>query len=60
MAADMEEVLIADIQHWARCLADIIHSHNGVKVFIEQEVPALTRVVNGQTEHRSDGSCLQP
>ena len=35
----------------ARCLADIIHSHSGVKVFIEQEVPALTRVVNGQTEH---------
>ena len=29
----------------ARCLADIIHSHSGVKVFIEQEVPALTRVV---------------
>ena len=25
----------------ARCLADIIHSHSGVKVFIEQEVPAL-------------------
>ena len=24
---------------------------SGVKVFIEQEVPALTRVVNGQTEH---------
>ena len=35
----------------ARCLADIIQSHSGVKVFIEQEVPALTRVVNGQTEH---------
>ena len=35
----------------AQCLADIIHSHSGVKVFIEQEVPALTRVVNGQTEH---------
>ena len=35
----------------ARCLADIIHSHSGVKVFVEQEVPALTRVVNGQTEH---------
>ena len=35
----------------ARCLADIIHSHSGVKVFIEQEVPALARVVNGQTEH---------
>ena len=35
----------------ARCLADVIQSHSGVKVFIEQEVPALTRVVNGQTEH---------
>ena len=35
----------------ARCLADVIQSHRGVKVFIEQEVPALTRVVNGQTEH---------
>ena len=35
----------------ARCLADIIQSHSGVKVFVEQEVPALTRVVNGQTEH---------
>ena len=35
----------------ARCLADIIQSHSGVKVFIEHEVPALTRVVNGQTEH---------
>ena len=35
----------------ARCLADIIHSHSGIKVFIEQEVPALTRVVNRQTEH---------
>ena len=35
----------------ARCLADIIQSHSGVKVFIEQEVPALTCVVNGQTEH---------
>ena len=35
----------------ARCLADIIQTHSGVKVFIEQEVPALTRDVNGQTEH---------
>ena len=34
-----------------RCHADVIQSHGGVKVFIEQEVPALTRVVNGQTEH---------
>ena len=34
----------------ARCLADIIQSHSGVKVFIEQEVPALTRIVNGQPE----------
>ena len=35
----------------ARCLAGIIHSHSGVKVFLKQEVPALSRVVNGQTEH---------
>ena len=50
MVADMEEV---ERRHaaLARCLADIIHSHSGVKVFIEQEVAALTRVVNGQTEH---------
>ena len=34
-----------------RCLADVIQSHCGAKVFVEQEVPALTRVVNGQTEH---------
>ena len=34
-----------------RCPADVIHSHSGTKVFIEQEVPALTRVVNGQREH---------
>ena len=34
----------------ARCLADIIQSHSGVKVFVEQEVPALTRLVNTQTE----------
>ena len=27
-----------------RCLADVTHSHRGTKVFIEQEVPALTRV----------------
>ena len=35
----------------ARCLADVIHSQSGTKVFIEQEIPALTRVVNGQSEH---------
>ena len=33
-----------------RCPADVIHSHSGTKVFIEQEVPALTRIVNGQRE----------
>ena len=38
-----------------RCLADVIQSHSGAKVFIEQEVPALTRVVNGQTEHARMG-----
>ena len=47
MAVDMEEVLT---RHGAlaRCLADIIQSHSGVKVFTEQEVPSLTRVVNAQ------------
>ena len=35
----------------ARCLADVIHSHSGTKGFTEQEVPAITRVVNGQREH---------
>ena len=35
----------------ARCLADEIRSHSGAKVFIKQEVPALTRIVNGQREH---------
>ena len=34
-----------------RCLADVIQSHSGAKVFIEQEVLALTRVVNGHNEH---------
>ena len=29
----------------------MVHSHSGTKVYIEQEVPALTRVVNGQREH---------
>ena len=35
----------------ARCPADVTHSHSGTEVFIEQEVPALTRVVNGQRDH---------
>ena len=35
----------------ARCLADVIQTHSGTKRFIEQEVPALPRVVNGQREH---------
>ena len=42
----------------ARCIADVIHSHNGTKVYIEQAVPALTRMVNGQVEHaRMDLDC---
>ena len=41
----------------ARCFADIIQTHSRVKVFIEQEVPALTRVVNGQTEHARQPWC---
>ena len=32
----------------ARRLADVIQSRSGAEVFIEQEVPALTRFVNGQ------------
>ena len=35
----------------ARCLEDVIHSHSGTKVYIEQAVPALTKMVNGQAEH---------
>ena len=42
----------------ARCLADVIQSHSGAKVFVEQEVPALTRVVHGQTEHARMDLCL--
>ena len=34
-----------------RCLADVNQSLSGAKAFIEQEVPTLTRVVNGQTAH---------
>ena len=34
----------------ARCLAGVIHSHNGTKVYIEKAIPALNRVVNGQVE----------
>ena len=45
------EVLIAGVPLLGRCLADVIHSHSGTKVFLEQEVPALTRNVNGQAEH---------
>ena len=51
MAADMEEVLTVDMQHWRGGLRISFIRTVGVKVFIEQEVPALTRVVNGQTEH---------
>ena len=47
--ADPSRVLVA--RRWPECLADVIHSHSGTKVFIEQEVPALTRVVNGRREH---------
>ena len=35
----------------ARCLAHVIHSNNGTKVYIEQSIPALTRVQHGQVEH---------
>ena len=39
----------------ARSFADVTHSHNGTKVYIEQAVPALTRMVNGQVEHAHMG-----
>ena len=51
------EVLTAGMQQWRDALRISFNCTVGVKVFIEQEVPALTRVVNGQDEH---GSCLQP
>ena len=35
----------------ARCFADVIQSHSDIKVFIEQDVLALTRVVNEQSKH---------
>ena len=40
MAADVEEVLTVDMQHWRGCLADIIQSQSGAKGFIEQDVPS--------------------
>ena len=40
-----------------RCLADVIH--NGTKVYIEQVIPALTRVVNGQDETCAHGPRFQ-
>ena len=36
----------------ARCLADVMHSHSGTKVFVEQEAPALTRVVTASVSMR--------
>ena len=43
-----EEVSFAGMQQWR----DVSQtSYNGAKVCIEQEVPALTRVVEGQREH---------
>ena len=35
----------------ARCLADVIQTHSGTKVFIQQTIPGLSRVVNHQVEH---------
>ena len=39
------------LHHCYGCLADVVHSHSGTKVSIQQEVPALTRVVNGQRDY---------
>ena len=47
----MVEVLIAGMQLWSDVSQMSFNHIVGPKVFIEQEVPALTRVVNGQTEH---------
>ena len=35
----------------ARCRADVIQTHNGTKVYVEQTVPFLSRLVNNQVEH---------
>ena len=35
----------------ARCLADVIQTHSGTKVYIEQTIPGLARVVNDLVEH---------
>ena len=52
MAVVMEEMLIADMQHWRDALQMIIHSHSGVKrIHRTRRFLLLTRVVNGQTEH---------
>ena len=34
-----------------RCLVDVIQTHSGTKVYIEQTIPAIARVVNNQVEH---------
>ena len=34
-----------------RCLAGVIQRHSGTKVYIEQTIRALSRVVNNQVEH---------
>ena len=46
-----EEVLTAGMLQWAMSRRRHTMTHSGTKVFIEQEVPALPRVVNGQREH---------
>ena len=46
-----EEVLIAGMQLLSDAWRLSFKSHSGAKGFTEQEVLALTRVVNGQTEH---------
>ena len=51
VAVGMEEVSTAGMQQWGGASQTSYNRTGGVKVFIEQEVPALTRVVNGQTEH---------
>ena len=51
MAVVTVEVLIAGMQVLEDALRTSFNRTVESKVFIEQEVPALTRVVNGKTEH---------
>ena len=51
MAVDMEEVLIADMQHWRDALWISFIRTVRSKYLLNKKYLPLTRVVNGQTEH---------